>query len=129
MHSGSVALVINPATGHVSPQFYVVLDDDSSTVTFIREGKMPLNWTDFVQCSSQIISPENIDLKDTWFTPDLEEDPRKTPIHEPSVAPDNNNNMIAPLQYVPHLREIPVIKGAPVSELIKYPSSEVVQNT
>ena len=31
-HAGSVALVLNPTTGHVSPQFYVVFDDNFSTV-------------------------------------------------------------------------------------------------
>ena len=35
-HAGSVALVLNPETGHVSPQFHVVFDDEFSTVPFIR---------------------------------------------------------------------------------------------
>ena len=35
---GSVALVINPATGRVLPQFHVMLDDEFSTVLFMREG-------------------------------------------------------------------------------------------
>ena len=40
-YSRSVALVLNPATDHVSPQFHMVFDDEFSTVTFIREGKIP----------------------------------------------------------------------------------------
>ena len=35
-HSGSVALVLNPATGHVSPQFDVVFDDEFSAVPFMK---------------------------------------------------------------------------------------------
>jgi hypothetical protein len=31
-HTGSVALVYNPSTGHVSPQYHVVFDDDFTTV-------------------------------------------------------------------------------------------------
>ena len=27
-HAGSVALVLNPRTGHVSPQYHLVFDDD-----------------------------------------------------------------------------------------------------
>ena len=71
-NAGSVALVLNPATGHVSPQFHVLFDEEFSTVSFIREGKIPLNWTNCVQLRSQISSSKNIDLKDTWFTPDLD---------------------------------------------------------
>ena len=34
-HAGSVALVINPKTEHVSPQYHVVLDDDFTTVPYL----------------------------------------------------------------------------------------------
>ena len=44
-YAGSVALLLNPATGHFSPQFHVVFDDTFSIVPFIREGKIPQNWT------------------------------------------------------------------------------------
>ena len=71
-HPGSIALVLNPATGHVSPQFHVAFDDDFFKVTLIREGTVPPNWTDLVQCSSQISATENIYDRDTWFTTDLE---------------------------------------------------------
>ena len=30
-HAGSVALVFNPTTGHVSSQYHIVIDDDFST--------------------------------------------------------------------------------------------------
>ena len=70
-HAGSVFLVLNPATVHVSSQFHVVFYVDFSTVTFIREGK--------IQRISQSGAPDNIYFKDTWFTPDIEEYPRETP--------------------------------------------------
>ena len=51
-HSGSVALVLNPKTGLISPQFHVVFDDDFSTVPHLRSGTVPPNWAELVQNSS-----------------------------------------------------------------------------
>ena len=51
-------MVINPSTGHVSPQFHVVLDDEFSTIPFMKEVTIPLNWTDLGQRSSHGDSPE-----------------------------------------------------------------------
>ena len=69
----------------------------------MREGTISKNWKDILQRISQSGALENIDLKDTWFTPDLEKDPSKTPTHMPRVAPENNRNMITsshPIQQV-----------------------------
>ena len=71
-HSGSVVLVPNPETVHVSTQFHVVFDDYFSTVPSIREGTIQPNYTDLVQHSSQSGAPDNIDLRGTWFAPDPE---------------------------------------------------------
>ena len=97
-NSGSVALVINPSTGHASSQFHVVFDDEFSTVSFKRYGTIPPNWTDLMLHRSQSGATDNIDLKDNWFNPDLEEGPIKTPSHKPIIAPDNINKMITFLQ-------------------------------
>ena len=42
-HAGSIALVMNPRTLHVSPQFHVVYDDDFTTVPAMRSGDIPDN--------------------------------------------------------------------------------------
>ena len=42
-HAGNVALVLNPKTGLISPQFHVVVDDDFSTVPSLRSGTVPAN--------------------------------------------------------------------------------------
>ena len=73
-----MALLLNPATGHLLPQFHVFFDDELSTVQFRREVTITHNLMDLVKCISQIFAPDNIDLKETWFDPDLEEDPRKS---------------------------------------------------
>ena len=125
-NAGSVSLVQNPSTGHVSTQFHVVFYADFSTVPFMREGKIPKNWTDLVQHSSQSGAPGNIELKYTWFTPYLEEDPSKTPTHVLRVSPENIMNIITFLQSVQQGQEILVSEGESVSEVIKRPVSEGV---
>jgi hypothetical protein len=43
LHAGSVALVLNPCTGHVSPQFDVVFDDLYLTVSYKEKSEVPPN--------------------------------------------------------------------------------------
>jgi hypothetical protein len=40
-HAGSVALILNPWTGRVSPQFHVVFDDHFKTVPFVDKNEVP----------------------------------------------------------------------------------------
>ena len=96
-------LVLNQATVNVSTQFYVLFDDEFSTVPFIRKGTIYPDWTDLVHHISQSGAPENMHIKDNWFTPDLEEDPIKTSRHKVSVVTttDNKNNMLA--SYTPKI--------------------------
>ena len=60
----------------------------------MREVTIPPNWKYILQLISQSGVLDNIYLKDTWFTPDIEEDPSKNPNRVPIVAPENNRNMI-----------------------------------
>ena len=50
-HAGSVALVLNPKTLHVSPQYHIVFDNDFSTVPFLASEDVPPNWAKLVQVS------------------------------------------------------------------------------
>jgi hypothetical protein len=50
-HASNVALVLNPRTGHISPQFHVVYDDDFTTVQYLCTGTVPPHWAGLV-CSS-----------------------------------------------------------------------------
>ena len=72
----------------------MVLDDEFSTVTFIKEGTIPRNWTYIVQRSSQIGASEYVDPKDTWFNIDFVKDPREAPSNELIAAPENNNKTL-----------------------------------
>ena len=109
--------------------YHVVFDDEFYTVPFMREGTIPQNWTYFMQRRSQSGAPDNIDLQDTWFNPDLEEYPRKNPINKPSTATENNNNTLMSLKYVLHAQQSTSSKGVPVSIVIERLASEGVQNT
>ena len=40
-HAGSVVLVLNLQTGHVSPQFHLVLDDEFATVPYLTSKDTP----------------------------------------------------------------------------------------
>ena len=59
----------------------MAFDDEFATVTLMREDTITPNWTAFLQLRPQSVAQNNIDLKDTWFTPNNEEDPIKTPAH------------------------------------------------
>ena len=106
----------------------MVFEDEFYTVKFMREGKIPSNWTDLVQCSSHRGATESTDLKDTWFTPYLEEYPIKTPIHKLIITPDNNNKTPMCLLSKTHVQVSPTREGASTSEVYGRPASEGVQN-
>ena len=58
VHAGSVALVLNPATGHVSPQYHCVYDDDFTTVPYLRDGTVPPHWAELCATSTEIATDE-----------------------------------------------------------------------
>jgi len=54
LHASNVGLILNPHTGHVSPQFHVVYDDDFTTVPYLRSAEVPLHWAKLVKTSSHL---------------------------------------------------------------------------
>ena len=99
-HSGSVALVWNPNTGRVSPQYHVVFDDDFSTVPYMEAGIIPTNWEDLVKYSSERATTKDVTLTDTCLNgpPDMGEmDQLSDPFtvvtdHHKSRRTTNNGN-------------------------------------
>ena len=47
-HATNVALVLNPKTGLVSPQFHVVFNENFTTVPHLWKGTFPPNWNNLV---------------------------------------------------------------------------------
>ena len=80
-HAGSVALVLNPSTGHVSSQYQLVFDNNFSTVSNMREGTIPPNWRDLVYNFSFSSTDEQLSLADIWLQ-EHSLDP-----HDPNSAP------------------------------------------
>ena len=67
VHAGSVVLLWKPTTGRVSPQYYVLLDDDFSTVPYMKSGTLPPNCEHLVKYSSEMATTEDVSLADTWL--------------------------------------------------------------
>jgi hypothetical protein len=53
-HAANVSLILNPRTGHVSPQFHVVFDDDFTAVPYLRTATIPPFWAELVSASSKL---------------------------------------------------------------------------
>ncbi|KAL7496856.1 hypothetical protein ACHAWT_005049 [Skeletonema menzelii] len=60
LHAGNVALVFNPRTGRVSPQFHCVFDDDFTTVPYMERGEVPPNWEDLCRHSFESAEDESV---------------------------------------------------------------------
>ncbi len=71
-HAGSVALVLNPRIGHVSPQFHVVFDDHFTTVPFMEKNEVPPHWAKLIENSHEKVTKEHYELAKTWLFPDAE---------------------------------------------------------
>ena len=73
-HAGSVVLVLNPKTLHLSLQFQVVFDDTFTRVLYLATSDVPPNWSVSVK-ESDHSSQHDYNLARTWM--DLQQDPTK----------------------------------------------------
>ncbi len=64
-HAANVALIFNPRTGHMCPQFHVTFDDDFTTVPYLRTATTPPYWEDLV-CASSKLHVYTKGQVDTW---------------------------------------------------------------
>ena len=80
-HAGSVALVLNPRSGLISPQYHVVFDDEFSTVPHLNSTDVPPQWLALVKNSSERAMTEDYTLAETWYKePSEDESPIQIPI-------------------------------------------------
>ena len=98
-HASNVALVLNPRTGLVSPQFHVVFDDDFTTVPHLRKGTMPPNWAQLVEGSREKVTEEFYDISKTWF------DPASDETADEIIHPDTSANEGDPVPPIPSVNE------------------------
>ena len=64
-HAGSVALVLNPRSGLISPQYHVVFDDEFSTVPYLNSTDIPPQWLALVKNNSERTQTEDYALAET----------------------------------------------------------------
>ena len=78
-HAGSVALVLNLTTGHVSPQYHIVFDDNFSTVENLRLPTVPTNWTELNIHQREEATDESFQLSKEWSRDDSSDDAQVAP--------------------------------------------------
>ena len=100
-HASNVGLILNPRTGHISPQFHVVYDDNFTTVPYLRTGQVPSHWADLVRESSELNQVDN--QKTTWNSlsvndspedGDFNSDPDFFPSEQIASAEDNEKDTV-----------------------------------
>lgn len=100
-HAGSVALVLNPKTLHVSPQYHVVFDDEFSTVPFMKNGEVPPHWSDLVKQSTELATDEDFDLATTWANDFIND--QATSVAEEGFGNASDMLLNQPMQDIPQL--------------------------
>ena len=68
-HAGTVALILNPRTGHVYLQFYIIINDLFLIVPFMNKSQIPPNWAELVENSCELVTEEQFNLSKTWLFP------------------------------------------------------------
>lgn len=59
---------MNPKTGHVSPQYHVVFDDDFTTVPYLYSDHVPSNWAQPFGSFTERDTDEAYDLAAIWVS-------------------------------------------------------------
>ncbi len=53
-HAANVSLILNPQTGHVSPQFHEAYNNEFMMVPYLHNATVPPHWAELVKISSTI---------------------------------------------------------------------------
>jgi hypothetical protein len=125
-HSSTIGLILNFRTGHVSPQYHVVYDDEFTTVPNAESGGLfnaerPFNaeqWQQLVEAGTERVLVDDDDelppLHRDWQPPPPPQFPLPTP-HAPIVtAPEGENGGVVP----PILGPAPVVANVPQPILV-----------
>ena len=82
MHEISVALILNPVIGHVSPQYHVVYEETFLTVSHIRDETIAPTWDKMCKKSVESATRDTFDLSVLFSKQltDTSEDPVTNPV-------------------------------------------------
>ena len=59
---------MSPTTGNLSPQFYVVFNNEFSTLPFLRQQQQPPHWSQLLNQFWYLATDQNFELSNTWET-------------------------------------------------------------
>ena len=108
-----MALVCNPTTGRVSPQYHVVFGDDFTTVPYMEAGTLPPNWEDLGEHSCETATADDIELADSWLSAVADVGADKDQLSDPFAIvtdPTKRQNTEAP----GGPKDNPAIQGPPI---------------
>ena len=63
-----MALVWNPTTGRLRPQYRVVFDDNFTTAPYMEAGTLPPNCQELIEHSPEMATTEYVFKADTWLS-------------------------------------------------------------
>ena len=72
-HAGSIALILNPRTDYVSPQYHLVFDDKFSNVQFIHSTDIPHYWEVLVRSCTELATDEDYSPVEAWYRQSMNE--------------------------------------------------------
>ena len=115
-HAGNVALVLNPSSGHVSPQFHVVFDDQFTLISALRSNTVPANWADLVATSTESVSSPDVDSSKLWFKQSYNDDTDPESGFDATFHPKNiaRNSASLPLAMPPLLHHLHLTRRLPL---------------
>ena len=69
-HARSVSLILNLATGLISPQYHVIYDEEFTTVDYLESNIAPPNWVALSKHALEHSILPQVDLEYSWLHPD-----------------------------------------------------------
>ena len=102
-------MVLNPGTGHVSPQYHLVFDDNFTIVNHMRDGTVPPNWRELVTTSSFSSTDEQFSLADVW-------------LQENAISPSGPDSapLLPSATARPSVSEGGIVNGSSISEGVSF---------
>ena len=66
IHAGSVTLVLNQFTLHISLEFHVIFDDDFTTIPYLSSSDIPPTWSQLYKDSGELATEAQFELTTGW---------------------------------------------------------------
>ena len=111
-----MALVCNPTTGQVSPQYHVVFDKDFATVPYMEVGTLLPNWQELIENSSEMATTEDVSKENTWLSDQKIMDTTDELTGPFAIVPDQHKRQ--PIQRRAANKSNPITEHAVSSEIV-----------